>query len=87
MTPKSTYTVTVQDTLTDKRLSYCAKFMIKYENYAGKPLVGQLTRVLETQTHVGVGCRKPSVCVLFIVALKLNRKVKGRQSFSKPISP
>lgn len=87
MTPKSTYTVTVQDTLTDKRLSYCAKFMIKYENYAGKPLVGQLTRVLETQTHEGVGCRKPSVCVLFIVALKLSRKVKGRQSFSKPISP
>lgn len=64
--------------------------MIKYdENYAGKPLVGQLTRVLETQTHEGVDCRKPSVCVcvLFIVALEFNRKVKGRQSFSKPISP
>lgn len=56
------YIITVQDTIIDKCLSYCTKFIIKYENYAEKPFVGQFTRVLGIQKHAGVGgCREPTV--------------------------
>lgn len=79
MTPKSTYITTLQDILIDKRLSDYTKFMIKYENYAEKPFVGQFTR--------GAGDAERQLCVLFIVALVFNRNVKGRQGFAKQLSP
>lgn len=79
-TPKSTYTITAQDTIIDKCLSYCTKFIIKYENYAEKPLVGQFPRVLGWEAAEG------QQCVRFLVALLFDRTVKGRQGFSKQIS-
>lgn len=79
-TPKSTYTITAQDTIIDKCLSYCTKFIIKYENNAEKPLVGQFPRVLGWEAAEG------QQCVRFLVALLFDRTVKGRQGFSKQIS-
>lgn len=86
MTPKSMCIITVQDTLIDKRLSYCTKSVIKYENYAEKPYVGQLTRDTEA-SETWVEASESQLCGLCIVALVFSRKVKGRQGFSKQISP
>lgn len=84
MTPKSMCIITIQGTLIDKRLSYCTK-SIKYENYAQRPFVGKFTRDTE-DLETWLEAAESQLCGLCIVALVFNRKVKGRQGFSKEIS-